>query len=81
MTMQDKPPLDRWRADAILEPERKLWGLPQIAEVLGVSIDKARTLAKLPEVPISQPPGSGTYFAFRSELLAWLRGQKAHENP
>lgn len=81
MTMQDKPPLDRWRADAVLEPERKLWGLPQIAEVLGVSVDKARTLAKLPEVPISQPVGSSTYFAFRSELLAWLRGQWPHGNP
>lgn len=80
MTMQDKPPLDRWRADAVLEPERKLWGLPQIAEVLGVSVDKARALAKLAEVPISQPVGSATYFAFRSELLAWLRGQWPHEN-
>ena len=81
MTMQDKPPLDRWRADAVLEPERKLWGLPQVAEVLGVSIDKARTLAQRPDVPIYQPTGSGTYFAFRSELLAWLRGQWPHGNP
>jgi len=69
----DFPPLDRWRVDAVLEPERKIWGLPQIAEVLGVSVDKARALARLPEVPIYRPAGSGSYFAFRSELLAWLR--------
>lgn len=76
----ERPPLDRWRADAVLEPERKLWGLPQIAEVLGVSVDKARELAQRPEVPISRPVGSGSYFAFRSELLAWLRGRSAHGN-
>lgn len=76
MTIHDKPPLDRWRADAVLEPERKLWGLPQIAEVLGVSVDRARNLAKLPEVPITQPPGSGTYLAFRSELMTWLRSKQ-----
>ncbi|WP_240540179.1 DNA-binding protein [Paracoccus sp. pheM1] len=78
MTKQEKmeqPPLDRWRADAVLDPERKIWGLGQIAEVLGVSVDKARALAKLPEVPIYRPAGSGSYFAFRSELMTWLRGK------
>lgn len=83
MTMQDKPTLDRWRADAILEPEQKLWGLAQIAKVLGVSVDKARELAKNPAVPIYRPEGSGTYFAFRSEVIAWMRGgrsTKTHEN-
>lgn len=69
----DKPPLDRWRADAVLEPDRKLWGLPMIAEVLGVSIGTARKLARQPNVPIYKPEGAGCYFAFRSELLNWLR--------
>ncbi|QRZ15391.1 DNA-binding protein [Paracoccus methylovorus] len=69
----DMPPLDRWRVDAMLEPERKIWGLNQIAEVLGVSVNTARTWAQLPNVPIYKPSGSGSYFAFRSELLAWLR--------
>lgn len=75
------PPLDRWRADGLLEPDRKLWGLPMIAEVLGVSVDKARELAKLAEVPIYRPLGSGSYFALRSELMAWLRGKTGHGNP
>lgn len=71
----DFPTLDRWRVDALLEPEKKLWGLNQIANVLGVSIDKARDLAKHPEVPIYRPAGSGSYFALRSELLNWLRNK------
>ena len=69
----DLPPLDRWRADEVLEGDGKLWGLPHIAKVLGVSVDKARDLAKVEGVPIYRPDGSGSYFAFRSELLAWLR--------
>lgn len=76
----DRPPLDRWRADGILEPERKLWGLPLIAEALGVSIDTARAWAKLDGVPIYRPAGTGSYFAFRSELLAWLRTKPINEN-
>ena len=76
----DNPPLDRWRLDAVLEPNRKLWGLPAIAEVLGVGIDKARELAQIPEVPIYRPAGSGSYFAFRSELIAWLRGVSINGN-
>lgn len=67
--------------DAMLEPERKLWGLPMIAAFLGVSVDKARDLAQTEGVPIYRPAGSGTYFAFRSELLAWLRGKPVHGNP
>lgn len=69
----DFPPLDRWRADEVLEGDIKLWGLPHIAKVLGVSVDKARDLAKVPGVPIYLPEGSGRYFAFKSELQAWLR--------
>jgi hypothetical protein len=69
----DLPPLDRWRADEVLEGDGKLWGLPHIAKVLGVSVDKARDLAKAEGVPIYRPEGSGSYFAFRSELMAWLR--------
>jgi hypothetical protein len=69
----DMPPLDRWRVDEVLEGDGKLWGLPHIAKVLGVSVDKARDLAKVEGVPIYRPDGSGSYFAFRSELMAWLR--------
>lgn len=66
--------------DAILEPDRKLWGLPMIAEALGVSVSKARDLASQPSVPIYRPAGSGSYFAFKSELMAWLRGKAVNEN-
>ena len=76
----DHPPLDRWRADAVLEPERKLWGLPLIAEALGVSIDTARAWAKMDGVPIYRPVGTGSYFAFRSELVSWLRTKPSSEN-
>lgn len=69
------PSLDRWRTDEILagsKPEM-LWGLPAIAQALGVGVDTARKWARDPLVPISQPPGTGQYFAFRSELMVWLR--------
>lgn len=69
----NKPILDRWRADALLEANRPIWGLVNIARVLGVSLDKARVMASSAEVPIYKPKGSRSYFAFRSELLAWLR--------
>lgn len=69
------PPLDRWRADGVLEPARPIWGLPAIAKVLGLSINATRKLAKLPGVPIYLPAGCSQYFAWRSELVAWLRGQ------
>lgn len=71
--INDHPPLDRWRADDMLEPERPLWGLPTIARVLGLSVDKVRDLAKKPEVPIYRPAGCGSYFAFKTELQSWLR--------
>jgi hypothetical protein len=54
-------------------PDRPIWGLPHIAMVLGVSVDTARRWARKPGVPIYQPEGTGKYFAFRGELLAWLR--------
>uniref|UniRef100_A4WS88 DNA-binding protein n=1 Tax=Cereibacter sphaeroides (strain ATCC 17025 / ATH 2.4.3) TaxID=349102 RepID=A4WS88_CERS5 len=67
----DRPPLDRWRADAVLEPRQGLWGLPAIAKCLGVSIDTARRWAndKASGMPVSKP--MGRWFAYRTELLAW----------
>lgn len=52
----------------------KLWGLPVIARFLGVSEGTVRNWSKLPDVPIYSPL-RGTYFAYRSELEAWLRGK------
>lgn len=83
MSSTDKPPLDRWRFDEAVDgtlyegvPRGKLWGLPQIARVLGVSVDTARKWARDPAVPIYQPEGTGQHFAFSSELLAWLKAKK-----
>lgn len=62
--------------DAMLEGRgRKLWGLPTIAKVLAVSVDTARAWAQKPEVPIYRPTGTGCYFAFHGELMAWLRSK------
>lgn len=58
-------------ADAI-GPER-LWGAPSIARAIGCSPDYVRSLAARPGVPIYRPPGTDKFFAFRSELRAWLR--------
>lgn len=66
------PPLDPWRADEVLgAPERKLWGAEQIADVLGLSVTTVYELAAQPGVPIYKP--AGRYFAFKHELMAWLR--------
>jgi len=72
----DNPPLDRWRADEVLEPNRPIWGLEEIGKVLGLSVNKCRELAKDPRVPIYKPEGSGRHFAYKSELVAWLRAAK-----
>lgn len=73
--LDDAPPIDRWRLDALLEgPVRgKLWGLPSIAQCLGVSKATARRWARHPSVPIYQPPGTTTYCAFENELRSWQR--------
>ncbi|TJZ93856.1 DNA-binding protein [Paracoccus gahaiensis] len=75
--LHDAPPIDRWRLDALLEApvKGKLWGLPQIAAFLGVSVDTARRWARLPDVPIYRPPGTTSYCAFQSELRSWLRSK------
>ncbi len=71
--LQPLPPIDRWRADAILEPNRPLWGLSAIAACLGVSVDTARRWATDPAsgMPVSKP--MGRWFAERSALIAWRR--------
>lgn len=76
MKKHDLPPLDRWRFDATVDgPEKKLWGARAIAATLGVSEHTVRRWHDDPanDVPISAP--GGRLFAFRSELLAWLRSR------
>ncbi len=57
-----------------LTPPDKLWGLPEIARALGVSVDTARRLAGRPDVPIYRP--ADRYFASRAELNVWLRSRR-----
>lgn len=70
---QDRAPLDRWRADEILEPNRALWGLTEIAACLGVSVGTARRWAQndATGMPVSKP--GGRWFSERRALLAWRR--------
>lgn len=70
---QDNPPLDPWRFDDMVKPDRKLWGLQNIARCTGLSISVIRRLATVPDVPIYHPKGSKMYFAFRNEVLEWMR--------
>jgi hypothetical protein len=56
--------------DITLQTER-MWGLPTIADFLGLGIDAVRDLAKDPDVPIFKP--GDRYVAFRSELWKWMR--------
>ncbi|MAZ27988.1 MAG: DNA-binding protein [Cytophagaceae bacterium] len=71
---QARPQLDGASFDALFAGPAKLWGLEAIARAIGCSVDKTRRLARNPRVPIYRPEGSGSYFAFRHELEAWLRG-------
>lgn len=70
--MNNRPTLDPDRFDAITSGRDRLWGLTAIAAFIGVSVDKARRLATRTDAPIYQPDGK-SYFALRSELMAWLR--------
>lgn len=66
------------RFDAVVRPSKpeRLWGAPEIAQMLGVSENTVRNWARDPAVPI-YAPRRGTYFAYRSELENWLRKKPA----
>ena len=72
-SMTDKPPLDRWRFDAIATGTEKIWGLEAIARSIGLSVATVKRYAARPDVPIYKP--GGRYFALRSELNEWLRSK------
>lgn len=73
MSNSNHPKLNARRLDDLFQGPEKIWGLQPIADVLGVSIDKARKIANSPHSPIYQPGDGKRHFAFRSELVAWLR--------
>lgn len=72
---EDPAPLDRWRADDVLEPNRGLWGMKAIAGCLGVSVETARRWANDPacNLPVTKP--MGRWFAKSRELLEWRAGR------
>lgn len=66
-----RPEITAAAFDTVSSPRsRKVWGAPAIARILGVSVDTVYVLARDPSSPIYKPSG---YFAYRSELEAWLR--------
>lgn len=87
MSKLDRLPLTAERFDEVMQVAdrhglgRPIWGLPHIARMLGVSVDTVRRWALDPDIPIYRPKGSKSYFAFKSELLEWLRGGKDQRNP
>ncbi|CAM3388467.1 DNA-binding protein [Paracoccus nototheniae] len=71
--LDDAPPIDRWRLDDLLEPDRNLWGLNEIAQVASVSIDTVRRWHEKTDAPISKP--GGRYFSTRNALKAWMKSR------
>jgi len=67
----DKPPLDRWRFDAVIAGPAKLWGLPSIAQAAGVAENTVRRWARR-GAPIHKV--GGRWFTTRAALNAWLAG-------
>lgn len=61
--------------DGMVSKPEKVWGAPAIARLLGVSVDTVYRLSDDEDCPIYRP--SGRYFAFRGELMAWLRTKRA----
>ena len=75
MQRNDRAPLDRWRADEVLDQGRPLWGLTEISGCLGVSVDTARRWAKNPDFKLPVSRLGGRWYADRRELLAWRRSK------
>lgn len=71
--MNNHPPLDSWRFDAVTAGPEKIWGQEAIAKAIGKSVASVRRYADRPDVPIYRP--GGKYFALRSELNEWLRSK------
>ncbi len=71
----DRPPLDRFRADDVLEPDLELWGIKAIADCLGVAENTVRRWAHDPAsgLPVSKP--MGRWFARRKALRAWRQAR------
>jgi len=76
MSNQDRPPLDRYRADSILMPNRPIWGADAIGGILGVSGMTVKRWVKDPQVDIPVGKVGGRYMAKLAELVAWERGKR-----
>jgi len=72
-------PITAERFDVLVRGPSKIWGKEAIAEVLGLSVDTVRRLATVTGTPIYKPHGSKQYFAFRHELIEWLRTSTVRE--
>lgn len=68
-----KPPLDPWRADALLSPDRRMIGLEAIGSVLGVSAKTVKRWALDPRIDVPVGKMGGRWSAMQHELRAWMR--------
>lgn len=57
--------------------EERVTGAKAIGLLLGYTERHVRRLAKSSDVPIYRPAGAGHLFAFKSELLRWMRSKPA----
>lgn len=74
---RDPPPIDRWRADAILEPDCRLIGAERIAHELGVSARTVKRWVRNPQIDIPVTKIGGRYSAFLADLRNWMRVRRA----
>ena len=51
----------------------------QVAELLGMNIQKVRKYAREGRIPAYRLPGGRTFRFFRDEVLDWLKGFPVHE--
>ncbi|KEP68534.1 hypothetical protein DL1_11460 [Thioclava dalianensis] len=71
--MSKHPPITAERFDQTFMATEKLWGLEAIAAACGVSVQTVRRWHRQGLAPITKPDGK-RFFAFRSEIINWLKG-------
>ncbi|MBN9347554.1 MAG: hypothetical protein J0I48_15390 [Devosia sp.] len=55
--------------------EKPVWTIEAIGNIIGVGPDFVRTLAAIEGSPIHQV--GGRWFCYESELIEWMKGQRA----
>lgn len=71
--MSKHPPITPDRFDQMIKRPELLWGLNEIAKATNVSEQTVRRWHRQGLAPITKPDGK-RFFAFRSEITEWLKG-------